>query len=216
MMSTQADPVQKYWEKNASDFDGLYDSSSRVSRAFNLVFRRALFERIRLAADEVRRIGNATVLDVGCGSGRTALPLARAGAKHVTGVDFAPEMIALATRAARDEGLAERCTFEVSDFMIAPYKDKFDVVSALGVFDYVDDPVPFLRRMLELSRGVVVFSAPKPSLVRANLRKYRYGRHGVKVHFYSQPTLENLGSDAGAKSTVVHSISAGYFVVCRP
>src|SRR5262249_22293943 len=141
------DSVQRYWDKNAATFDALYDSRGRLDRAFNAVFRRALFERIRLAASEIAKIPDATVLDVGTGSGRTAIPLARAGAKLVTGLDFAPQMIELATRAAREAGVADRCTFRVGNFLDEGFAERFDFVTALGVFDYVDDPVPFLRRM---------------------------------------------------------------------
>lgn len=209
------DPLQTYWDRNASDFDTLYDSPKPWERAFNAVFRRAIFERIRLAAEEVKKIPDCTVLDVGCGSGRTAIPLARAGAKHVTGVDFAPQMIAMAAEAATHAGVGDRAVFRVGDFMQEPADVRYDVVSAMGVFDYVDDPVPFLRKMLELAKKTVVFSAPKPSIVRANLRKLRYGRHSVNVHFYTASQLERLGRDAGAGSTVLHAVPAGYVVVCK-
>lgn len=207
--------VQHYWDTNASSFDALYESEGSLSRAFNAIFRKALFERIRLAANEIRKVNDATVLDVGCGSGRTALPLARAGAKHVTGVDFAPQMIELATRAARTSGLESRCTFKVGDFARDDVGGPFDFVTALGVFDYIDDRVPFLKRMLELSNRAALFSVPKPSLVRANLRKVRYGRFGVNVHFYKERDIQKLARDAGATSTEILPIPAGYFVVCR-
>ena len=213
-MMAETDPLQQYWDKNASSFDLLYDSPKPWERAFNAVFRRALFERIRLAAVEVKKIRDCRVLDVGCGSGRTAIPLARAGAKHVTGVDFAPQMIAIANDAARQASVSDRCTFKVGDFMNEAPDEPFDVVTALGVFDYVDEPLPFLRRMLELAKETTVFSAPKPSVVRANLRKLRYGRHGVNVHFYTEQELVRLGRDAGAGSTVIHRVPAGYVVVC--
>ncbi len=44
------------------------------------------------------------VLDVGCGTGRYALKLARRGAS-VTALDQSPEMLAIARRAAQREGL---------------------------------------------------------------------------------------------------------------
>lgn len=211
-----SDPLQQYWDKNASSFDMLYASKTPWERAFNAVFRRALFERVRIAADEVRKIHDCTVLDVGCGSGRTAIPLARAGAKSVVGVDFAPQMIALAGDAAKQAGVSDRCTFRVGDFRDEPAGTKYDVVSAQGVFDYIDEPVPFLRRMLELAGKVVVFSAPQPSVVRANLRKFRYGKHAVNVHFYTKAELEKLCRDAGARTTTIHKVPAGHVVVCRP
>lgn len=211
-----SDSVQRYWDKNASAFDSLYDSRASLHRAFNAVFRRALFERIRLAAEEVRKSNASNVLDVGCGSGRTAIPLALAGAKHVTGIDFAPQMIDLARKAAVEASVAERCDFRVGDFMKDDLGERFDIVTALGVFDYVDDPVPFLRRMLELSRRAAIFSAPKPSLLRANLRKLRYGRHGVTVHFYTERDLRKLARDAGCADPTIHRLPAGYLVICRP
>jgi len=214
-MSATTDSVQRYWDKNATEFDSLYDSGSRLRRAFNAVFRKALFERIRIATDEIRRVKDATVLDVGCGSGRTTLPIAKVNTKHVTGVDFAPQMIDLAKRAASEAGLAEKCTFVVADFMSADLGGPFDYVTALGVFDYVATPVPFLRRMLELSRHGAIFSVPVPSLVRANLRKVRYGRHGVTVHFYEEEDLRRLGRDAGAASTRIVKMPAGYVVICQ-
>lgn len=209
------DSVQRYWDKNASDFDALYDADGRLRKAFNAVFRRALFERIRLAANEIRRTPDATVLDVGCGSGRTTIPLAQVGAKQVKGVDFAPHMIELAKQAAREAHVDDRCSFAVGDFARDDVGGPFDYVTALGVFDYVDDAVPFLRRMLELSKHGAIFSVPKPSLVRANLRKFRYGRHGVNVHFYTEAAIRRLTGQAGAGETTIMPIPAGYLVVCR-
>jgi 2-polyprenyl-3-methyl-5-hydroxy-6-metoxy-1,4-benzoquinol methylase len=169
MIGTES--VRRYWDKNASSFDALYAADSSVGRAFNAIFRRAIFERIRLAAEEIRQLPNATVLDVGCGSGRTTIPLALAGAEHVTGIDFAPQMLDLAREAAKTAGVDKRCSCVLGDFMTDAPGGPFDFVTALGVFDYVDEPVSFLRRMLELSRRSAMFSVPKPSLVRANLRK---------------------------------------------
>ena len=209
------DSVQRYWDKNASSFDALYASDSRLGRAFNSVFRRALFERIRMAADEIRKVSDATVLDVGCGSGRTTIPLAQAGAKQVTGIDFAPQMIDLAREAAKTAGVDGRCSFVVGDFTTEDAGGPFDFVTALGVFDYVDEPVSFLRRMLELSKRGAMFSVPKPSLVRANLRKFRYGKHGVNVHFYTSAQIRDFCDRAGARNTKITAIPSGYFAFCE-
>lgn len=67
-------------------------------------------------------------LDVATGTGAVALVAARAGAE-VTGVDFAPALIATARRLAEAEGLAVR--FDVGDAEKLPYPDAaFDVVSS--------------------------------------------------------------------------------------
>src|SRR4051794_32930690 len=58
-----------------------------------------------------------TVLDVGAGTGRHALWWARHGA-DVTALDLAPEMLAVAARAARAAGVSLRCV--QGDFTVGP------------------------------------------------------------------------------------------------
>lgn len=73
-----------------------------------------LIERALRAA----RIGaGATLLDLGCGVGGTALHLARAfpGAR-LHGVTVSRAQMEIATRAAAAAGLAERCRFDLGDF----------------------------------------------------------------------------------------------------
>jgi len=65
------------------------------------------------------------VLDVGCGQGRDALPVARAG-HEVVGVDLSPSGIAALSRAAEAEGLA--VTGVVADIEIYRPEGLFDVV----------------------------------------------------------------------------------------
>jgi ubiquinone/menaquinone biosynthesis C-methylase UbiE len=72
-----------------------------------------------------------TVLDVGCGSGQTALPAARQGA-IVSGIDIAANLIEAARRRAANENLIIK--FEVGDAELIPYQDaSFDkVISMIG------------------------------------------------------------------------------------
>ena len=69
------------------------------------------------------------VLDVACGSGNTALPAARLGAK-VVGMDLAPEMVQLARRNAVAEGLSAQ--FDEGDAEALKYTDgEFDLVMTM-------------------------------------------------------------------------------------
>src|SRR6186713_1055810 len=68
----------------------------------------------------------ASVLDVACGNGNTAIPAARVGA-DVTGVDIAPYLIEQAIeRATKENVIAE---FDVGDAEDLPYEpESFDLV----------------------------------------------------------------------------------------
>jgi SAM-dependent methyltransferase len=87
------------------------------------------------AGDFISRIAiraGAAVLDVACGTGNLAIPLARGGAV-VTGVDIASNLIVQARERAAAEGLTAR--FDEGDAEALPYADaQFDaVVSMFGV-----------------------------------------------------------------------------------
>lgn len=85
----------------------------------------ALLARLGVAPQE-------RVLDVACGTGNAALAAARLGAT-VTGLDFAPNLLAQARERALAAGLAAR--FDEGDAEELPYADgAFDlVVSAFGM-----------------------------------------------------------------------------------
>jgi SAM-dependent methyltransferase len=71
----------------------------------------------------------ARVLDIACGTGNTALPLARRGC-IVTGVDIAPNLLEQARARAAAEGLA--ITFDEGDAEALPYGDAtFDAVTTM-------------------------------------------------------------------------------------
>src|SRR6201996_1554384 len=84
------------------------------------------------AADFIGRLdipAGARVLDIACGTGNTAIPLARRGC-IVTGVDIAPNLLEQARARAAAEGLA--ITFDEGDAEALPYGDAtFDAVTTM-------------------------------------------------------------------------------------
>ncbi len=179
---------QTYFHRRASRFSAFY-ASEPVARVLG---RGPLFDRLRLAVEMSTALSARRVLDVGCGSGPLFAPLAGSGI-HVTGIDPAENMVALATtEAARFPGLVEvrRLGWEQLDEV-----DAYDVAVALGVFDYVGEPADLLGRM-GAAAGHVIASFPSPGL-RTDLRKIRYGARGVGVHGYPGDGFERLGQRAG-------------------
>jgi arsenite methyltransferase len=66
---------------------------------------------------------DATVIDVGCGRGASALQLARETGARVIGVELSPANVAAANDAARDAGLSEAVRFLQGDAEALPLAD---------------------------------------------------------------------------------------------
>ncbi len=91
------------------------------------------------------------VLDVGCGTGRHAVELARRGYR-VTGVDVSSGMLAEARRRADQEGVVVR--WIESDAQRFSASDEFDAViclceGACGLLGSVDDPIGQPQAIIE-------------------------------------------------------------------
>lgn len=92
----------------------------------------------------------AKVLDVACGAGQTAIPLARIGIQ-VTGVDIASNLIAEARRRAAVEGL--NVQFDEGDAEQLPYEDaSFDVVFSLIGAMFAPQPEKVAAEMARVCR----------------------------------------------------------------
>ena len=86
-------------------------------------------------------------LDLGCGTGATAVRLARLGI-HMTLLDSSSAMLDIAKRAAREAGVDGRIALNHGDAAqvanLFP-AGSFDVVLCHNILEYVDDPVAVLR-----------------------------------------------------------------------
>jgi S-adenosylmethionine-dependent methyltransferase len=86
-------------------------------------------------------------LDLGCGTGATAIRLARLGI-HVTLLDSSEEMLDIAQRAAREAGVTEKIALRRGDATQLAnlfHAGSFDVVLCHNVLEYVQDPDSVLR-----------------------------------------------------------------------
>jgi SAM-dependent methyltransferase len=212
MPSSAAAParVRDRFRAKARQFDDLYEDERPLSRWL----RPGLFRRRQLAADTVAAYDSPRVLDVGCGSGRIGEFALQAGAAHYLGVDFSEPMIELArSRLASFDG---RVRLIDGDFLHVPIDGDFDVVLALGLFDYLPDPHRFTRRMFELCApgGCLVASFPSWSPVKGPVRKVRYEWLGdCPIFNYSARELQLLLGASGFAPVELKSPGrSGYLV----
>jgi len=103
-------------------------------------------------------LASRTALDMGCGAGLVAEPLARLGAS-VTAVDAAPENIGAARAHAADMGLAiDYRTGTVE----AVAGQSFDLVVSFEVIEHVVDPAAFVAGLADVLApgGLLLLSTP--------------------------------------------------------
>jgi ubiquinone/menaquinone biosynthesis C-methylase UbiE len=103
-------------------------------------------------------VAGRTVLDVGTGTGRAALLMARLGAT-VTGVDPSAEMLAIARRRAAEASLA--IEFAAGDAHGLEFPDRaFDVVLSLRVLMHAADWTTALAEVCRVSNHLVIVDYP--------------------------------------------------------
>ena len=103
------------------------------------------------------------VLDVACGTGNTAIPAARAGAK-VTGVDIAPNLLGQARKRAAEEGV--QIDFQEGDAEQLVFPDaSFDVIISVFGAMFAPRPERVASELLRVCRpgGMVAMANWTPS-----------------------------------------------------
>ena len=104
-----------------------------------------------------RPLEGKTALDVGCGAGLLAEPLARLGAK-VTAIDPTPELISVAREHAAGQGLD-------IDYRVSAVEDldgRYDLITSMEVIEHTADPQQFLNDLAKrlAPNGLLMMSTP--------------------------------------------------------
>ena len=133
---------QQYWDSLALTFDsepdhGLHDT----------LIRETWTELLKTWLPQT----NATILDIGCGTGSLSVVIAGLG-HRVTGIDLSPSMISLAEAKAATHGL--QIEFEVMDAALPQLSSqRFDVIICRHLLWALPEPEQALERWTEfLSR----------------------------------------------------------------
>ncbi len=198
MTPTSIERQARYWDQESQAFDAIYSHRKTfLANLLDRVFRRDMYDRFRFAMDHAHPIPDRTLLDLGCGSGRYAFAFAKAGARRVLGIDIAPRMLELARALAAEQGVADRCEFLNTDVLGLDVDEIFDVVLAIGLFDYVRDPAPVLRKIRKLTAGRAIMTFPRLLSWRALPRKVRLAFRGCEVYFYSRTAITRHMTQAG-------------------
>ena len=208
---------RRYWNNEADAFQRIYTHrKSKFSNMLDNVFRKDMYERYVFTIKNCEPIKDRTFLDVGCGNGLYSLELARKGARRVLGIDIAEVMVGLCKQASEREHLDSICEFQQTDLLAYDGNEKFDVSFGIGLFDYISDPLPVLRKMRELSSDKVILAFPRFWTWRAPIRKARLNARGCDVFFYTRARIKELLDQAGFKRHEVHRVGKLHCVIAYP
>ena len=158
-----------------------------------------------------RPLDGRTALDVGCGAGLLAEPLARLGAT-VTGLDAAPELIAVAREHAAGQGL----DIDYRAGELEGLEGQFDLVTCMEVIEHVADPAAFVRALARhlTPGGLLIMSTPNATgmskLMMITIGE-GFGRIPKGTHdfdkFITPERMKGLLADASLKCLDVEGIA---------
>jgi SAM-dependent methyltransferase len=107
------------------------------------VFTKNTVAEVDFLLDELQLLPGSAILDVGCGTGRHSIELAKRG-YAVTGLDLSAEMLSKAVSAARDENVSVEWIRANATAFVFP--ERFDAAiclceGAFGLLGQADDPI---------------------------------------------------------------------------
>ena len=183
--------TRRYFDKHARSFDRRYAEPSPASRLLQSGPSRGR----ELAAAVVARHAGARVLDVGCGPGRIAEAVIDAGAAAYVGIDLSARMLDLARERV---GRFPSVELHEGDFLELEVPGTFDVVLALGLFDYLAEPARAAAWMGARCSSTLVASFTRWDWLKGPLRHFHYERlNRCPIFDYTEAEAEALLTHAG-------------------
>ena len=132
------------------------------------------------------------MLDVGCGTGRVGEAVVAAGARPYVAVDVSPRMVRLTSMRVPEAEVVR------ADFLTLELARTFDVVLALGVFEYVDDAPRAAEWLRARCASTLVASFTRWDWLKGPLRHVHYELiHRLPVREYTEERVEELLGRAG-------------------
>ena len=179
--------VTKFFDGYVDDFYSIYENQSNLSKLFNHIFRRSMYRRFFEARNIFLSNEVKSLLDVGCGTG------------------------------IHEERCNNECSceFVIADFSSMNFNDKYDGVLSLGVLEYIEDIVPFLKKMTDVSNKVVVASLPVKWNILMPQRKVRYWMRNCPLYFYSETNIKKIIHEAGISNYSILNLGRDYLLVLK-
>ena len=193
---SQSGTVERWWSPDTGPLAFHYDAELKV-----------IDDQIAIEQD-------FQVLDVGTGRGRFAIHMAGLGCRTVAS-DISSEMLDVARKAARDQGLLEKISFceSSAEDLSNTGRDHFDLVLCMELFDHLPDlgsALSAMRRLLAPGGYFVFTYVPTGSLYGCLGNIYRWVRRRLRP---ANPMISRTYSRAEIERRLAENgfIADGYF-----
>ena len=188
-MTSKNDKLEKsknYWLNEPNKFTDLYNTK----KILHLPSKIFLKKRMEIIQKYLKEDNNATVVDVGCGSGEFANILKKYYG-NVIGIDISDKMINFARKNSE-----KNITFQINECTNISLKDNsVDYIFALGLLDYVENlqNVFFEFKRILKKKGKIIITIPKnPSL----FVPFRWSNKLRYILFDAPPVVNAISKNA--------------------
>ncbi|GBD96147.1 MAG TPA: class I SAM-dependent methyltransferase [Nitrospirae bacterium] len=205
--------MKHYWDREIEKFDKIYENEKNILERFIDIFRKdVIFERAEIVFRFAGKLdSNSTVVDLGCGTGRQAIKLARMGFK-VYGFDISERAIELARSQIKDEKI--NLDFENCDVVKKEYPE-CELIVGLGLMDYLTtDEILLILRQIKQLNCRFIFSFPYRCIKSYIRFLYRY-LTGTKIYFHSPEEISELFRSVGIDNVKMISENLSASVVAH-
>ena len=210
------DPVIDHFHNTAISFDSIYSGKkSPIGRYLDRLLRWDMIERLKKTIEVVQSFKDPSIIDIGAGSGRFFQPMLQAGARKITAVEPAENMIKVAIQLIKEQKLMD-VEIIPDSWLNSEISEVHDVVIAIGFFDYIENCIPSLKKAHSFTKKAFVASFPKSGTIRSRIRKARLDMKSCPTYYYSKSQVIQLVKDAGFKKWEISSFGQLFFVVGNP
>ena len=210
--NTQA--VKSFFDGYASRFYSIYKEEQKnpLRRFLDRTLRYSMFHRFQKVSEIIENSKSQKILDAGCGPGWHDILLVKSLNVNITGIDVAPEMIKIAKDECDKRNLYSNLKFITADILEHTFNEKFDVIFALGVVEYFDNPYDLLKKMKIICNNKILFSVPVLNHWLTPQRKIRYKLRKCPLWFYDEKKIQKLMSELSFENFLIHKIDRDYLV----
>ena len=202
-------------EESDTYYDSVYSKSLRYKQRPKHPDLKHYYPSWKSACDYIKLNEIKLVIDIGCGPGHLVVKLLELK-KDVTALDIAPNMLEITQMRVDSMNLESEFKTILGDYSEHNFDEKFDAISVMGFFDYVEDPVSVLKKLLNDAAKEIYISIPGDSGFLAWQRKVRYKRRNCPLYLYSRESIEQYLKEAGCfEITEIVDTERGYYLIIR-